>query len=305
MIVRPHQHWFRRLFDWHGSVLSEILFRLSLNLGMSVVAIICFQWYADFGVKLTLAPFSLLGVAIAIFLGFRNSASYARFTEARVLWGTLLIVNRSLLRQVKSIFPQRPELAREFASLLMAFSYSLKHLLRGTSLSEDLRRLLPDYDVSRLENSASPCNQIVLMIGQWLGEKRQAGEVSDILFNSIDENINKLTAVQAGCERISNTPIPFAYSLIVHRTVYLFCTLLPFALVPDLHYMTPLVSVFISYTFISLDALAEELEDPFGMAPNDLPLNAMCNAIEINLREMNNESPLPQKLLPDKQFQLQ
>lgn len=304
MIVRPQQHWFRRLFDWHGSVLAEIMFRLSLNLAMSIVAIICFQWYDDFGIKLTLAPFSLLGVAIAIFLGFRNSASYARFTEARVLWGTLVIVNRSLLRQVKSLFPQRPELAREFANLLLAFTYSLKHHLRGTPVGEDLGRLLPQDVASRLENSVSPCNQLVLMIGQWLGDKRQAGEISDILFHSIDENINKLASVQAGCERISNTPIPFAYTLIVHRTVYLFCTLLPLALVPDLHYLTPLVSVFISYTFISLDALAEELEDPFGIAPNDLPLNAMCNVIEINLREMNDEAPLPPKLQPDKQFQL-
>lgn len=304
MIVRPHQHWFRRLFDWHGSVLAEILFRLSLNLIMSIVAIICFQWYDDFGVKLTLPPFSLLGVAIAIFLGFRNSSSYARFTEARVLWGTLVIVNRSLLRQVKSLFPQQPELAREFANLLLAFTYSLKHHLRGTPIGEDLRRLLPHDVARRLENSASPCNQLLLTIGQWLGERRQAGEITDILFHSIDENINKLASVQAGCERISNTPIPFAYTLIVHRTVYLFCTLLPFALVPDLHYLTPLVSVFISYTFISLDALAEELEDPFGVAPNDLPLDAMCNVIEINLREMNDETPLPSKLQPDKHFQL-
>ncbi|CAM3735786.1 hypothetical protein BS639_05235 [Rouxiella silvae] len=304
MIVRPHQHWFRRLFVWHGSVLSEILFRLSLNLAMSVVAILCFQWYEALGVKLTLAPFSLLGVAIAIFLGFRNSVSYARFTEARMMWGNLLIVNRSLLRQVKSILPQRPELAQELAALLMAFSYCLKHQLRKTPMDEDLARLLAEHDTQTIANSASPCNQILLLIGQWLGKRRQEGDVSDILFHSIDQNVNQLSAVLAGCERISNTPIPFAYRLIVHRTVYLFCTLLPFALVPDLHYMTPLVSVFISYTFISLDALAEELEDPFGTAPNDLPLNAMCNAIEINLREMNNESNVPQKLLPDKQFQL-
>jgi len=304
MIVRPHQHWFRRLFVWHGSVLSEILFRLSLNLAMSVVAILCFQWYEALGVKLTLAPFSLLGVAIAIFLGFRNSVSYARFTEARMMWGNLLIVNRSLLRQIKSILVQRPDLAQECAALLMAFSYCLKHQLRKTPMKEDLSRLLVGYDTQAIANSASPCNQILLLIGQWLGKRRQEGDISDILFHSIDLNVNQLSSVLAGCERISNTPIPFAYSLIVHRTVYLFCTLLPFALVPDLHYMTPLVSVFISYTFISLDALAEELEDPFGTAPNDLPLNAMCNAIEINLREMNNETELPQKLLPDKQFQL-
>lgn len=152
--------------------------------------------------------------------------------------------------------------------------------------------------------SAAPCNGILLLMGEWLGERRQAGEISDILFQSIDENLNKLSAVLAGCERIANTPIPFAYRLIVHRTVYLFCTLLPFALVPDLHYMTPFVSVFISYTFISLDALAEELEDPFGTAPNDLPLDAMCKTIEINLLEMNNAAEIPVRPLPDKRYQL-
>jgi len=304
MIVRPKQHWFRRLFVWHGSVLSEILFRLSLNLGMSIVAILCFQWYEALGIKLTLAPFSLLGVAIAIFLGFRNSVSYARFTEARVLWGNLLIVNRSLLRQIKSIFPQRRELAQEFSALQIAFSYCLKHQLRGTAMNNDLARILPNHDWKTLVASSAPCNQILLLMGEWLGDKRQTGEISDILFQSFDENLNKLSAVLAGCERISNTPIPYAYSLIVHRTVYLFCTLLPFALVPDLHYMTPLVSVFISYTFISLDALAEELEDPFGTAPNDLPLNAMCKNMEINLLEMNDETELPAKLLPDKRYQL-
>ncbi|MGP9438253.1 bestrophin family protein, partial [Ewingella sp. AOP8-B2-18] len=75
MIVRPPQHWFVRLFAWHGSVLSRIIFRLCLNIAMSVIAIVLFQWYEQLGVHLTVAPFSLLGVAIAIFLGFRNNAT--------------------------------------------------------------------------------------------------------------------------------------------------------------------------------------------------------------------------------------
>lgn len=105
MIVRPQQHWFRRLFVWHGSVLPKILFRLSLNFGFACIAVVCYLWHEMLDVNLTLAPFSLLGVAIAIFLGFRNNASYARFTEARLLWGNLLITERSLLREVKSLMP--------------------------------------------------------------------------------------------------------------------------------------------------------------------------------------------------------
>ncbi|VTM90039.1 Predicted membrane protein [Raoultella ornithinolytica] len=101
MIIRPEQHWFLRLFDWHGSVLSKIIFRLLLNVLMSIIAIISYQWYEQLGIHLTVAPFSLLGIAIAIFLGFRNSASYNRFVEARNLWGTVLIAERTLMRQLK------------------------------------------------------------------------------------------------------------------------------------------------------------------------------------------------------------
>jgi len=99
-------------------------------------------------------------------------------------------------------------------------------------------------------------------------------------------------------------PIPFAYGLLLHRTVYLFCSLLPFALVVDLHYMTLLVSGFISYSFLSLDTLAEELEMPFGYANNHLPMDAMCTNIEINLREMNNQTHLPDTPMPDPYFRL-
>jgi putative membrane protein len=299
MIVRPQQHWFRRLFVWHGSVLPKILFRLSLNFAFACIAVVCYLWHELLDINLTLAPFSLLGVAIAIFLGFRNNASYARFTEARLLWGNLLITERSLLREVKSLMPDPAEQARYFTALLIAFTYCLKHQLRKTDMHGDLDRMLPASERNSVLNSHSPCNTLLLKMGMWLGEQRRLGRISDINFHSIDNNLNHLSSILGGCERISNTPIPFAYSLIVHRTVYLFCALLPFALVSDLHYLTPLVSVFISYTFISLDSLAEELEDPFGLAPNDLPLNAISATIEINLREMIEDDEKPTPMKPD------
>ncbi|PPX82438.1 bestrophin family ion channel, partial [Cronobacter sakazakii] len=87
MIVRPPQHWFARLFVWHGSVLAKISTRLLLNFLLSVTVIFFLPWYEALGIKLTTAPFSILGVAIAIFLGFRNSTCFARFNEARLIWG--------------------------------------------------------------------------------------------------------------------------------------------------------------------------------------------------------------------------
>lgn len=304
MIIRPEQHWFLRLFDWHGSVLSKIVFRLLLNVVMSVIAIISYQWYEQLGIHLTVAPFSLLGIAIAIFLGFRNSAGYNRFVEARNLWGTVLITQRTLVRQLKNILPAESESHQRLVSYLVAFSWSLKHQLRKTDPGADLARLLPPQTVTEILASSMPTNRILLLAGDELGRLRAEGKMSDITFGMMDNKLDELGHALGGCERLASTPVPFAYTLILQRTVYLFCTLLPFALVGDLHYMTPFVSVFISYTFLSWDSLAEELEDPFGTAANDLPLNAMCNTIERNLLDMTGQHPLPDKLEPDRYYNL-
>ena len=283
MIIRPEQHWFLRLFDWHGSVLSKIVFRLLLNLMMSIIAIISYQWYEQLGIHLTVAPFSLLGIAIAIFLGFRNSAGYNRFVEARNLWGTVLIAQRTLVRQLKNILPAESAAHQRLVSYLVAFSWSLKHQLRTTDPSGALA---------------------LLLAGDELGRLRAEEKIGDVTFSLMDNKLDELGHALGGCERLASTPVPFAYTLILQRTVYLFCTLLPFALVGDLHYMTPFVSVFISYTFLSWDSLAEELEDPFGTAANDLPLNAMCNTIERNLLDMTGQHPLPAQLEPDRYYNL-
>ena len=287
MIVRPQQHWIRLIFVWHGSVLSKIFSRLLLNFLLSIAVIIMLPWYTMLGIKFTLAPFSILGVAIAIFLGFRNNACYSRYVEARHLWGQLMIASRSLLREVKTTLPDDAELG-QFVRLQIAFAHCLRMTLRRNPQAKPLAKYLSEKDLQTVFAAQSPANRILLLMGEWLAVRRRNGQLSDILFHSLNNRLNDMSAVLAGCERIANTPVPFAYTLILHRTVYLFCIMLPFALVVDLHYMTPFISVLISYTFISLDALAEELEDPFGTENNDLPLDAICNAIEIDLNEFIN-----------------
>jgi putative membrane protein len=244
-----------------------------------------------------------VGIAIAIFLGFRTNTSYARFNEARCLWGMLLIVTRSISRQVRGILHSKAD-SLLVAKFLTAFSWSLKHQLRGTDAKSDLERLLPEPYLSGVLNSPLPTNRILLLLGDWLGQKYREHQISDILYADIDRNLNEMAHIQGACESISNTPIPYAYGLILRRTVYVFCTILPFAFVDDLRFMTPFVSVFISYTFLSLEYVAEEIEEPFGTAPNDLALNAMCTTIEINQLEMNDVQPLPAFMLPDQDYKL-
>ena len=65
--------------------------------------------------------------------------------------------------------------------------------------------------------------------------------VAPILAQEIDRSFSRLGEVLGGCERIRSTPIPFSYSVLLHRTVYVYCYLLPFGLIDTIGNFTPLV----------------------------------------------------------------
>jgi ion channel-forming bestrophin family protein len=92
--------------------------------------------------------------------------------------------------------------------------------------------------------------------------------------------------------------VPFSYSLLLHRTAYLYCFALPFGLVDTTGFMTPFVVGLVSYTFFGLDAIGDEIEEPFGLLPNNLPLESMCRRVEIDLLEASGEVDLPAPLKP-------
>lgn len=203
MIVRPNEHWLTRIFVWHGSVLSKIFSRLLLNFLLSVAVVFMLPWYSSLGVKLTVAPFSILGVAIAIFLGFRNNACYARYVEARHLWGQLMIGSRTLLRETKNALPPEASVA-PFVQLQLAFVHSLRMQLRRLPQQEKLAQYLTPEQLTTVLAVHSPANRIIMLMGEWLGQQRREGNMPDILFHSINQRLNELSAVLAGCERIVN-----------------------------------------------------------------------------------------------------
>lgn len=303
MIVRPPQHWFISLFNWRGAILNKIAGRLLLNVAVAVIAVVGQHYYNGLGLHLTTAPFSLLGISIAIFIGFRTNTSYARFNEARCLWGALQISSRSLIREMSGLLSDKAEI-RRVSDLMVAFAWSLNHQLRGTDATVDMQRLLPAGCYAEVMHSPLRTNRILLLIGDWLGTQYRNGKLTDNLYVALDRQLCELAHIQGNCERIANTPIPYAYNLILRRTVYLFCTVLPLAFVDDLRFLTPFVSVFISYTFLAMETVAEEIEEPFGTAPNDLALNAICTMIETNVLEMNDVRPLPTPPQPDANFNL-
>jgi putative membrane protein len=304
VIVLKRPHGARLFFVLRGSILPRIAPALATCTALAVLVTVTHGFLLHWKVTLTPVPFSLIGLALAIFLGFRNTVAYDRYWEARRLWGDLVHRSRSFARQVESwVAPvsDGDDSAATHQVLIrrsVAFAHALRHELRETDASQDVGRWLAPSENEAFSRSRLGSDLLLRRIGHDLGACLRSGRLDPRLAAEMDATLSAMAAVAAGCERIKNTPIPFAYTLLLHRTAWLYCFLLPFGLVDVTGFMTPFVVAIVAYTFFGLDALGDEIEEPFGLAPHHLPLDALCRTIEISLLEALGVRDLPDRLLP-------
>ena len=307
MIIRDRPSGLKLFLLLRGSVLPRILPSLVVNTLVATLVTISHGDLFDLKITLTTIPFSLIGLPIAIFLGFRNNAAYDRFWEGRKLWGEIVHKSRSLSRQCQSLisYPEPATASRGLTDIrvrmiyrAIAFAHALRHHLRDIQASDELKNLLLESEWQQIEKSSNKPDCLMLGMGLDLQQCIKEGRIDGCLAAAIDATLSSMTAAAAACERIKGTPIPFSYTLLLHRTAYLYCFLLPFGLVDSIGFMTPFVVAIVAYTFFGLDALGDEIEEPFGMDANDLPLNAICRTIEINLRQSLDDEQVPAPLAP-------
>jgi putative membrane protein len=296
MIVRPSPSLWQVMFSFKGSILMRIYRRIVAVGIMSALIVLIHQEAPGLLPAFDGAPFALLGIALSVFLAFRNSSCYDRWWEGRKLWGELVYSVRDLARQSR-ILPDAERRILLRASI--AFTQALVvHIRSGVSTAKVLPWLSPE-DTVRYQASHNPPDVIMQRMGNTLAKLRADGVISDIIYQMLDNTIGKISHVQASCERIKFTPLPFAYTLLLHRTAYTFCFMLPLGFADVLGWLTPFATAFAAYTFFGLDTLGDELERPFGHLPNALPIEALANVVEIDVREAMGETNLPPMPTPN------
>ncbi len=310
MIVYERSTWLAMVFRLHGSAFPRVWPRMLATTLLSI-GFTLLQRYPTFHLSLTVTPFLITGLPLGIILGFRNASSYERFWEGRKLWGGLVNGCRSLVRQLHGFVQAGASSAesaageskervaafqKEVVYRLVAFATSLRMHLRREHKYEELRPLLSPEELEELPHEASPPAAILHRIGLDLRDAAAAGWLHPLHAPLLESTLVQLTDVVGGCERIKNTPTPISYIIFIHRAVAAYALLLPFGLVDTIHGLTPVVVFFISYAFFSLDAIGDELDDPFRGTENGLPLATIARSIEIYARRRLGESNLPKPL---------
>ncbi|HYH25889.1 MAG TPA: bestrophin family ion channel [Blastococcus sp.] len=240
--------------------------------------------------------FTLFGTAIALFAGFMVNAAYQRWWEARTLWGQVVNSSRSLARQALVLIDEtggdaRPGLAAEVVHAQIAYTHVLRTALRGQALPEGAIRRLPEDVVANLARASNRQTAVLTHVGRLLSEATRRGMLTDFRLVQLEATLVTLTDAQGGLERIKNTPLPVQYRFLPRFFARVFGVILPFAVVNDLGWATPIGSGLIGLMFLLAVQIGDDLAEPFADAVYDVPMTALSRTIEIDLSEMLGAEP--------------
>ncbi|SEW42582.1 putative membrane protein [Chryseobacterium wanjuense] len=288
MRVYNTKNFLKILFSLHKSDTMKILFPTMVLVGL-------YSWGIEFleveyfhlSSKSTVSNVSLihslLGFVLSLLLVFRTNTAYDRWWEGRKLWGKLVNDTRNFAIKINAILENDRQDAEQIARYLKYFPHFLaKHL------SKESTRLALDEDYSEIEEYIKHHgpSEIIILLTHKLNQLKKEGKISDVEMLYLDTQLSGFLDVCGGCERIKNTPIPYSYSSFVKKFIILYVLALPVAYVISIGFFIIPLTVFVYYVLMSLEMIAEEIEDPFSNDENDIPMEAIAQNIEKSVHQI-------------------
>ncbi|MBL9020339.1 MAG: hypothetical protein JNL83_39515 [Myxococcales bacterium] len=281
----PH-HWRSHFFDLRGSLVREIAYRVGLCALTAITVSIVFHYHEH--IAIPDKPHLLVGPALALLLVFRTNNANERYWEGRRVWGGIVNTSRNLRRKAESLLHGDAASAQIVEWSIAWFWSARAHLLEEKSLGSATR--LSAEDQARALAAPHIPVFIASQITSIIADARRRNVITDIQQQMFDADVQALVDHIGACERIDQTPLPYAYAVHLRRALLLYCVTLPFALVSVFGEWTVLPSFIVCYILIGIEEIGTEIEGPFGRRHNDLPLDSICARLEANLREVKNKS---------------
>lgn len=286
MIKYNPKLWFKHIFQFPKSDTIYILWKELIIIGLfsAGVTYIEIEFMEDTTVfKDMIAVYSLVGFVLSLLLVFRTNTAYDRWWEGRKKWGELVNNSRNLAIKISSMIENKED-RFYFSRMIPNYAFSMKEHLREKVIIEELE--LTDNEKVEINLMEHKPNFIAHSMYRKLHHIKKEKRISEEEFLSIDNSLKTFSDIIGACERIKKTPMPYSYSLFLKKFIFLYVITLPLGFVGSFGYYTPAISIFIFYILVSMEVLAEEIEDPFGKDPNDLPTNNLSKTIRANVQEV-------------------
>ena len=302
---------------------------------LSFIPTLCYYLGANF-LSLPWQPIAILGTAVAFIVGFKNNASYARLWEARQIYGAIINDSRAFAYTLRDALNENSEevktiFYRHFA-WLTALRFQLREARtwenmnkksnveylsyydipeRTTTLEEELKPYLSTFDYEYILTKKNRATQLSALQSKNLVNLYKDGKLNDFQWNLLQQSLSKFTDNQGKAERIKNFPYPRNFSSITTYLLILFVLSVPFGLLHEFEklgqgtiienysiWLNVPFSMILTWVFITLDTVGESSMNPFEGSANDVPITQISRTIEIDMRDMLDDTNLPSAITP-------
>ena len=242
---------------------------------------------------------SIIGTALAFFIGFNNNQAYGRWWEARIIWGAIVNDSRTWARQVMQFIPddarnedKTAALKTQFIHRHIAFLYALKHRLRGTQ-EDEFRKYLNVKDTAFVTRHTNMYNAILNLQAADLNQLLDNKLIDGFKFYALNDNLTKFCDHMGKSERIKTTVFPTTYNF--YTKVFIGFLIISVTMVLDdlLGIISILFGFLVGYIFMTIQHMGQALLDPFEEIPTGISLNQITRTIEIDLLETLGETNIP------------
>ena len=306
-----------------------------------ILAIIPVLLYQTLGIKWLGIPWTvvaLLGTATAFIVGFKNTQTYNRTTEAQQIWTAIVNSSRAWGIMCKD-FIKNPQQSKELIYRHLAWLTALRYEMRAYrvwestdkkhnteyqqyysipekegSLEGELSRYLSEHELAFLLSKRNMTSQLLALQSKAITEIFAEDGLIVLTYMEMQRGIKEFYIQQGRSEQLKDSPYPRQYAIMNVLLVRLFCFLLPYGMLKELDKLNESVegimrghmvwlvipfSVIISWMYTSLGQVGESTENPFEGNANDVPISQLSQIIEIDLREMMGETDLPALKMPE------
>jgi putative membrane protein len=286
MISYDPKEWFSFIFQFHkGDTFRKLLPIMgAIGVYSAVVAYVEIEYLnlsENVHLKNITLAHSLLGFVISLLLVFRTNTAYDRWWEGRKMWGALVNNSRNLAIKLTVMLKDKED-KDYFEKLIPAYAAVLAQHLKNADISHELF----DNAILSSDYYNHKPNQIAKTMIARINELYTEGKITGDQLIVLNAEMQSFTDICGACERIKNTPIPYSYSAFIKKFIFVYVLTLPFGYVFQLGYYVIPVVLFVFYALASLEIIAEEIEDPFGTDPNDLPTDKIAQNIKKNVEEL-------------------
>lgn len=298
MIVYNPRSWFGLIFEFHRSDTFRSMFWVLSAFALYATGLTWIELkYREYFTFIdTVTVHSLLGFIMGLLLVFRTNTGYDRWWEGRKQWGALVNSTRHFAYQLAALLPEEKwrEDRLALSRLIAAYPSALRHHLRGLPARDILNRLAEDAPAGLREGDVAAeapehvPNAIAAELYRRVVAWNRQGVITGEMLINLNKELARFTDITGACERILKTPIPFGYSLFIKKFIFAYTATLPLGLVNTFGWWTVPLATFVLYVFGSLELLAEEIEEPFGLDANDLPTDPLADTMRTNVMELLN-----------------